>query len=145
LLRAYLKQGLFRAKNVTATVKHGEKATAIAKELGVAVSNDNRAAVKGADIVLLGVKPQVIAEVLKAIAPEVSEKTLIISGGGFGADQLSGAASRRGERRKENAPDKSSSDSRDAEYSCCGGLRNDWNLPRSERRGRAPGNCEGDV
>jgi len=38
---------------VTATVKHGEKATAIAKELGVAVSNDNRAAVKGADIVLL--------------------------------------------------------------------------------------------
>ena len=79
LLRAYLKQGLFRAKNVTATVKHGEKAAAIAKELGVAVGNDNRAAVKGADIVLLGVKPQVIAEVLKAIAPHVSEKTLIIS------------------------------------------------------------------
>lgn len=79
LLRAYLKQGLFRAKNVTATVKHGEKAAAIAKELGVSVGSDNRKAVKGADIVLLGVKPQVIAEVLKAIAPEVSEKTLIIS------------------------------------------------------------------
>jgi pyrroline-5-carboxylate reductase len=79
LLRAYLKQGLFRAKNVTATVKHGEKAAAIAKELGVAVGSDNRNAVKGTDIVLLGVKPQVIAEVLKAIAPEVTEKTLIIS------------------------------------------------------------------
>ena len=79
LLRAYLKQGLFRAKNVTATVKHGEKAAAIAKELGVAVGSDNRKAVKGADIVLLGVKPQVIAEVLKAIAPELNEKTLIIS------------------------------------------------------------------
>jgi pyrroline-5-carboxylate reductase len=79
LLRAYLKQGLFRAKNVTATVKHGEKAAAIAKELGVSVSNDNQKAVKGADIVLLGVKPQVIAEVLKGIKAEVSEKTLIIS------------------------------------------------------------------
>jgi pyrroline-5-carboxylate reductase len=79
LLRAYLKQGLFRPKNVTATVKHGEKAAAIAKELGVPVSNENRKAVKGADIVLLGVKPQVIAEVLKEIAPEVTEETLIIS------------------------------------------------------------------
>ena len=79
LLRAYLKQGLFRAKNVTATVKHGEKATALAKELEVPVTNENRRAVKGADIVLLGVKPQVIAEVLKEIAPEITEKTLIIS------------------------------------------------------------------
>ena len=79
LLRAYLKQGLFHAKNVTATVKHGEKAAAMSKELGVAVTNENRKAVKGADIVLLGVKPQVIAEVLKEIKAEVSEKTLIIS------------------------------------------------------------------
>jgi pyrroline-5-carboxylate reductase len=79
LLRAYLKQGLFKAKNVTATVKHGEKAAALAKELGVNVSSDNRKAVKGADIVLLGVKPQVIADVLKEIAPEVSGNTVIIS------------------------------------------------------------------
>jgi len=79
LLRAYLQQGLFLAKSVTATVKHADKAAALARELGVSVSNDNRQAVKGADFVLLGVKPQVIAEVLKEIAPEVSEKTLIIS------------------------------------------------------------------
>ncbi len=79
LLRAYLKQGLFRPKNVAATVKHGEKAALVAKELGVFVTTDNRKAVKGADIVLLGVKPQVIAEVLREIAAEVSEDTLIIS------------------------------------------------------------------
>jgi pyrroline-5-carboxylate reductase len=79
LLRAYLKQGLFSAKRVTATVKHGEKAAALAKELGVAVATDNRKAVHGADIVLLGVKPQVVGEVLKEIAPELSEKTLVIS------------------------------------------------------------------
>src|SRR5204863_9963089 len=79
LLRAYLKQGLFAAKHVTATVKHGEKATALAKELGVAVTNDNRKAVKDADIILLGVKPQVVGDVLREIAPELSEKTLVIS------------------------------------------------------------------
>src|SRR5258708_19421572 len=79
LLRAYLKQGLFSPKRVTATVKHGEKATALAKELGVAATTENCKAVQGADIVLLGVKPQVVGEVLKEIAPEVNEKTLVIS------------------------------------------------------------------
>src|ERR1700680_2429376 len=79
LLRAYLKQGLFAPKNVTATVKHAEKAIALAKELQVAVTTDNRKAVHGADIVLLGLKPQVMGEVLKEIAPELSEKTLVIS------------------------------------------------------------------
>ncbi len=79
LLRAYLKQGLFSQKNVTATVKHGEKAGTLAKELGVSVTTENRKAVAGADIVLLGVKPQVVSEVLKEISPELSEKTLIIS------------------------------------------------------------------
>src|SRR6202045_2298764 len=79
LLRAYLKQGLFDAARVTATVKHTEKAAALAKELGVAVTTDNRKAVHGADIILLGVKPQVVGEVLKEIAPELSGKTLVIS------------------------------------------------------------------
>src|SRR5713226_2151963 len=79
LLRAYLKQGLFAPKRVTATVKHGEKAAALAKELGVSVTTENRKAVTGADIILLGVKPQVVGDVLKEIAPELSEKTLIIS------------------------------------------------------------------
>ena len=65
LLRAYLKQGLFKPKNVTATVKHNEKASKLAKELGIYVTTENRTAVHGADIILLGVKPQVIGEVLQ--------------------------------------------------------------------------------
>lgn len=79
LLRAYLKQGLFVPKRVTATVKHGEKAAALAKELGVAVTNDNRKAVKGADIILLSVKPQAVTELLKEIGPEIGAKTLVVS------------------------------------------------------------------
>ena len=57
LLRAYLKQGLFVSNRVIATVKHAERAAALAKEFGIAVTTDNREAVKGADIVLLTIKP----------------------------------------------------------------------------------------
>jgi pyrroline-5-carboxylate reductase len=79
LLRAYLKQGLFTSKRVTATVKHEEKAANLSKELGVKVATDNRKAVKDADIVLLGVKPQVVGEVLKEISPLLSKHALLIS------------------------------------------------------------------
>jgi len=79
LLRAYLKQGLFAPKRVTATVRHEEKAAALAKDLGVSGTTDNRKAVHGADIVLLAVKPQVVGDVLKEIAPELGKDTLIIS------------------------------------------------------------------
>jgi len=79
LLRAYLKQELFSPKRVTATVKHSEKAAALAKELSVSVTTHNAKAARGADIVLHGVKPQVVGDVLKEIAPELNEKTLVIS------------------------------------------------------------------
>jgi pyrroline-5-carboxylate reductase len=79
LLRAYLKQGLFVSNQVTATVKHAERAAALAKELGIAVTTDNREAVKGADIVLLTIKPQTVAEVLEEIAPEIGAGTLLVS------------------------------------------------------------------
>ncbi len=79
LLRAYLKQGLFKAQNVTATVKHSEKAAKLAKEMGIATSTENRGAVRGADIVLLGVKPQVIGEVLQEISGELNPDALVIS------------------------------------------------------------------
>jgi pyrroline-5-carboxylate reductase len=79
LLRAYLKQGLFMSNRVTATVRHAERAAALAKELGIAVTTDNRKAVKGADVILLTVKPQTVAEVLQEIAPEIGAKSLLVS------------------------------------------------------------------
>lgn len=79
LLRAYLKQGLFSSNRVIATVKHADRAAALAKELGIVVTTDNREAVKDADIVLLTVKPQTVAEVLQEIAPEIGADTLVVS------------------------------------------------------------------
>jgi pyrroline-5-carboxylate reductase len=79
LLRAYLDQKLFLPKNVTATVRHEEKAAAIRERLTVNATTDNARAVREADIVLLGVKPQVVGEVLKEIKAEIGKDTLLIS------------------------------------------------------------------
>src|SRR6266403_5843795 len=80
LLRAYLKQGLFDVSRTTATVKHAERAAALAKQLsGVSVITDNREAVRGADIILLTVKPQTVAEVLQEIATEIGPQALLVS------------------------------------------------------------------
>ncbi|HEX5490981.1 MAG TPA: pyrroline-5-carboxylate reductase [Candidatus Udaeobacter sp.] len=79
LLRAYLKQEVFVLHRVIATVKREERAAALAKELGIAVTTNNREAVKGADVVLLTVKPQIIEEVLEEIAPEIGADTLLVS------------------------------------------------------------------
>jgi pyrroline-5-carboxylate reductase len=100
LLRAFLKQGLFVSNRVIATVKHAERAAALAKELGIAVITDNREAVKGADIVLLTIKPQTVAEVLQEIAPEIGADTLVVSvaasvPAGFVETQLAAASGKR--------------------------------------------------
>jgi pyrroline-5-carboxylate reductase len=79
LLRAYLKQGLFAPNRVTATVRHEEKAAALAKEFGINASTNNRRAVKDADVILLAVKPQVVGDVLKEIKPALGKNTLVIS------------------------------------------------------------------
>src|SRR5213075_2142451 len=103
LLRAYLKQGLFVSSRVIATVKHAERADALAKELGIAVTTDNREAVKGADIVLLTIKPQTVAEVLQEIASEIGVDTLVVSvaasvPAAFVEQQLAAAGSGKRER-----------------------------------------------
>jgi pyrroline-5-carboxylate reductase len=79
LLRAFLDQKLVQPKHVHATVRHADKASVLAKQLGITASTDNRAAVHDADIVLLAVKPQAVREVLEEIKPEMKPGKLIVS------------------------------------------------------------------
>ena len=79
LLRAFLDQKLVSSSHVAATVRHPERAAALEKQLGISVSTDDRAAARGADVILLSVKPLQVAEVLKEIRSEVTPKTLVIS------------------------------------------------------------------
>jgi pyrroline-5-carboxylate reductase len=79
LLKALLEKGLFAPKRTTATVQHADRARSLSKKLGVSVGTDNLVAVKGVDIVMVCVKPQVVAEVMDQIRPNISSRQLIVS------------------------------------------------------------------
>jgi len=79
LLRAFLEQKLVPPKRVHATVLHAEKAQALASQLGIHASGDNRMAVRDADIILLALKPQAVREVLEEIKAEMKPGKLIVS------------------------------------------------------------------
>ncbi|HEY2114675.1 MAG TPA: pyrroline-5-carboxylate reductase [Candidatus Angelobacter sp.] len=80
LLESFLERKLITAQEAIATVQHGERSHGLSRELGgVSVGTDNRAAVAGAEIVLLCVKPQVLGQLLEEIAPALDPATLVIS------------------------------------------------------------------
>lgn len=79
LLQAFLKSGLFSRDQIAATVAHPEHAASLAAELAIDVSTDNRRAAKDASIVLLGVKPNQIADLARSIAPVLAPGALVLS------------------------------------------------------------------
>ena len=79
LLKALLEKGLLSPLATVATVQHEERARALGQKLNVPVGTDNAAAVRGADIIFVCVKPQVVQEVMEKIRPNISNKQLIIS------------------------------------------------------------------
>lgn len=79
ILQALLKNGLLTPKTACATVAHEERAKALADKLKVKVGTNNAEAVQGADIVVIGVKPQVVEDVVRDIADHVTPKQLIVS------------------------------------------------------------------
>ncbi|MEM8895530.1 MAG: pyrroline-5-carboxylate reductase [Bacteroidota bacterium] len=48
-------------------------------DLGIATSDDNLGAVKGADIVILAIKPKQCIDIIKEIKPNLSENTILVS------------------------------------------------------------------
>jgi pyrroline-5-carboxylate reductase len=79
LLKALLEKQLFSGKTTVATVQHEEKARTLSKKLGIAVTTDNRAAARNADIILVCVKPQIVDQVVEMIRPSVTKNQIIIS------------------------------------------------------------------
>jgi len=79
LLQAFLKQNLFAPDQIHATVGHAERAVALSTQWGVDVSTNNLAAVKQADLVLIGVKPFQVPALIEEIKPGLNKKQTIIS------------------------------------------------------------------
>jgi pyrroline-5-carboxylate reductase len=79
ILQALLNHGLLSAKSTSATVAHADRAKALSKKLKVKVGTSNVEAAKDADIIIIGVKPQVVEEVVREISSQMTPKQLIIS------------------------------------------------------------------
>lgn len=79
LVRGMLKAKVASAKDIVATARTNEKATALAKELGVTALTSNAKAAAGADVIILGVKPQILPKVLDEIASSIKKGKLVIS------------------------------------------------------------------
>src|SRR5882757_7402451 len=79
ILQALLKSGLLSTKLTCATVAHEERAKALTAKLKVKAGTNNVEAARGADIIVLGVKPQVVEDVMREISGVVTPKQLIIS------------------------------------------------------------------
>jgi pyrroline-5-carboxylate reductase len=79
LLKALLEKRLLSRKSTVATVQHEERARMLSKQWGIPVGTDNKAAARGADIIFVCVKPQVVDDVLQQIRPNITKKQLVIS------------------------------------------------------------------
>jgi pyrroline-5-carboxylate reductase len=79
LVQAFLRCGLFPREHVSATVAHEARALALSKQFGISVTTDNLNAAEQADVILLGVKPQQMADVVSGIAPALHPGKLLIS------------------------------------------------------------------
>lgn len=79
LLSAFLKSGLVSAEDVFATAGHQASAAALEAKLGVRCTTNNLAAAQAADVLLVGVKPTQVADLLREIAPALAPGKLVIS------------------------------------------------------------------
>jgi pyrroline-5-carboxylate reductase len=88
LVQAFLSAQLFPADHLVATVAHEARAQALSKQYGIQVTTDNLQAAAKADVILLGVKPQQLQDVVRSIASSLKPGTLLIS---FAASVKTGA------------------------------------------------------
>lgn len=79
LIRGLLKAGLLEPKNIVATAPRAERRAELHASYGITTLEDNRAALQGADVVILSVKPQILDKVLREVAPAVPAQALIVS------------------------------------------------------------------
>ena len=79
LIEGMISRGMVRAAALTVADTDEKRLGELAKAYGVHVTADNREAVQRADLVILSVKPQNMAEVLSGLAGAASAAALFIS------------------------------------------------------------------
>jgi pyrroline-5-carboxylate reductase len=79
LIRGLVGANLVGPELITATDVRGERTRQLADAYGITAHGDNARCVRDVDVVILAVKPQIMAEVLREIAPALAARHLVIS------------------------------------------------------------------
>ncbi len=79
LLQAFLKQNLFEPTQIHATVGHAERALALSTQWGVDVSINNLEAARQSDLILVGVKPFQVPDLIEQIKPALTPQKMVVS------------------------------------------------------------------
>jgi len=79
LIKGLTQTGLVPAGSITAADPRADHLGQVAARYGIRAVTDNCALVSGADVIILAVKPQIMAAVLKEVASAVDEGKLLIS------------------------------------------------------------------
>jgi pyrroline-5-carboxylate reductase len=79
IARGVTRAGLFTPAQIVASDPSPQRRELFQRELGIRSTEDNREAVRGADIILLSVKPQTMAEVLAGLASDLRDDALTVS------------------------------------------------------------------
>lgn len=78
LLKGLLRSGA-KADQIIATARRDERRNELARQYSIRVEEDNLTATRGAQVIVLAVKPQALDKLLTQIAPAIDEGKLIIS------------------------------------------------------------------
>jgi pyrroline-5-carboxylate reductase len=79
LLQGFLKNHLVAPEQIFATVQHPDRAQALSAQFGVEVTTDNLAAAQEADVILLGVKPIQVPDLIEQIKPALKPGKMVLS------------------------------------------------------------------
>jgi pyrroline-5-carboxylate reductase len=79
MIKGLLREKLIDAGRILAAGPRADRGAALAGQYGVRTSTDNRQAATGCDIVVLSVKPQIIAHVLPELRGAIKSDALVLS------------------------------------------------------------------
>jgi pyrroline-5-carboxylate reductase len=79
LVRGLVRGGHVGADRVTASGPRLERLDELVRDYGISVSRDNRVIARGAEIVVLSVKPQILDRVLLEVSGDLKPGTLVVS------------------------------------------------------------------
>ncbi len=79
IIGGMIDAGVVKKQQFIATAAHRERVNVLQKKLGIETTLSNGEAVRKSQIVLLCVKPQVVGDVLRQVADDLTPQHLLIS------------------------------------------------------------------